>query len=408
MKVLRFNQDASCFSAVSGPHSMTIYNCDPFGKCFELENGNGNSSSCGIGVSSRTQEYQCTNFITEMLFATSLIAVVNKDQGIQKAKKLRIVNTKRKTTICELTFPHEVVDVVMNRKRMCVLLSSDQIFIYDISCMKLLQTINILEEKLKLSAVEQSNNSGIQSNCRVSVQTNMVKIALSSDDKSILCYTAYCKSNKQSFMLNDLVVYDGLNVMPLNHLTTVHKGNIACLCISDDGRMVATASEKGTIIRLFNTVSGTPLTTPNGLLYEFRRGTRPCSIYEMKIDPTNKYLACVCHTDTIHIFDLEKYGQHDKSSNEHTHTSLLDGKFSRETTLQFASFLSKKVISKIPNQNMERDLAHVKINESVKHCIGFPDEFPGRIYVANNSGEFQVWNIPQHGGECILVKTSRF
>ncbi|AAS50961.2 ABR189Wp [Eremothecium gossypii ATCC 10895] len=409
MKVLRFNQDASCFSAVSRPHSMTIYNCDPFGKCFELENSVVTSESCDTECLTKAQGDQCSNFVTEMLFATSLIAVVNRDQGLQKARKLRIVNTKRKTTICELTFPHEVVDIVMNRKRMCVLLSSDQIFIYDISCMKLLQTISVLEDKLKMAVSDQGHVSTSVVGRQLQGETSMVRIALCSDDKSILCYTAYCRTNKNSYILNDLVVYDALNMTPLNYLNTVHKGNVACLCISNDGKMVATASDKGTIVRIFSTGDENTLQSGNTLLHEFRRGTRPCSIYEMKIDPTRRYLACVGHTDTIHIFDLERQGQQNKSLSDSQSTALLrEGKLSKESTLQFASFLSKKVISKIPNQNMERHFAHIKVDDSVRHCLGFPDEFSDRVYVASNNGEFQVWNIPQSGGECILVKKSKF
>ncbi|AMD20839.1 HDR097Cp [Eremothecium sinecaudum] len=409
MKVLRFNQDASCFSIICGPHSMAIYNCDPFGRCFELENSTSNSSSGNGGENGKAHEDHMGNFVTEMLFATSLIAVVNKNQGLQKAKKLRIVNTKRKSTICELNFPHEIVDVVMNRKRMCVLLSSEQIFVYDISCMKLLHTINVLEDKLKMSGSFHNHSSSVQQSHPVQrSRTNMVRIALSSDDKSILCYTAYCKSVKHSYLLNDLVIYDALNVVPLNYLNTVHKGNIACLCISNDGKLVATASEKGTIIRMFSTGDETAFNSNTALMYEFRRGTRPCSIHEMKIDRTGRYLACVGHTDTIHIFDLEKYGQGYRGFDDYTAPSMLGVKSAKANTRQIANFLSKRVISKISNHNMERDFAHIKVQDSIRHCIGFPNEFPERIYVASSNGEFHVWNIPQHGGECILVKSNKF
>lgn len=47
---------------------------------------------------------------------------------------------QRQSTICELTFPTTVLAVRMNRKRLAVILE-DQIYLYDISNMKLLYTI---------------------------------------------------------------------------------------------------------------------------------------------------------------------------------------------------------------------------------------------------------------------------
>lgn len=47
---------------------------------------------------------------------------------------------QRQSTICELTFPTTVLAVRMNRKRLVVVLE-DQIYLYDISNMKLLYTI---------------------------------------------------------------------------------------------------------------------------------------------------------------------------------------------------------------------------------------------------------------------------
>jgi autophagy-related protein 18 len=47
---------------------------------------------------------------------------------------------QRQSTICELIFPTSVLSVKMNRKRLIVVLETE-IYIYDISSMKLLDTI---------------------------------------------------------------------------------------------------------------------------------------------------------------------------------------------------------------------------------------------------------------------------
>lgn len=47
---------------------------------------------------------------------------------------------KRQSTICELVFPTTVLGVKLNRRRLVVILE-EEIYIYDISNMKLLHTI---------------------------------------------------------------------------------------------------------------------------------------------------------------------------------------------------------------------------------------------------------------------------
>jgi len=113
MNFVTFNQDFSCL-AVGTQNGYRIYNCDPFGKCYEKKDGD--------------------ITIVEMLFSTSLIAI------ILSPRRLQITNTRRESTICELTFPTAVLAVKLNRKRLIVVLE-DQIYVYDISNMKLLTTI---------------------------------------------------------------------------------------------------------------------------------------------------------------------------------------------------------------------------------------------------------------------------
>ncbi|RUO95375.1 hypothetical protein BC936DRAFT_144217, partial [Jimgerdemannia flammicorona] len=163
---INFNQDFSCIS-VGTKNGYKIYNCDPFGKCYAKSDG-------GIGI-------------VEMLFCTSLVALVGAgEQPAFSPRRLQITNTKethsmcemggegakgilyantsenilssiwsspkislthppptpqqRQSTICELTFPTSILAVKLNRRRLIVVLE-EQIYVYDISNMKLLHTI---------------------------------------------------------------------------------------------------------------------------------------------------------------------------------------------------------------------------------------------------------------------------
>ncbi|GMG30246.1 unnamed protein product [[Candida] boidinii] len=118
-----FNQDFSCIS-VGYKNGYKVYNCDPFGKALNKND----SGSIGI---------------VEMLFSSSLLAIVGMgDQNSLSPRRLKIINTKRQTTICELTFPNSILSVKLNRERLIVLLE-ETIYIYDITNMRLLHTIEI-------------------------------------------------------------------------------------------------------------------------------------------------------------------------------------------------------------------------------------------------------------------------
>ena len=70
----------------------------------------------------------------EMLFSSPLVALV------LSPRLLRIVNTKRQSTVCELTFPARIGALRLNRTRLLVV-TDDLIFIYDVSSMKSLHRI---------------------------------------------------------------------------------------------------------------------------------------------------------------------------------------------------------------------------------------------------------------------------
>ncbi len=132
-----FNQDASCLS-VGTRKGYAICNAEPYGKVYSSKAGPTN--------------------IVEMLFCTSLVALVGSSTTSTTSaaaagggegsgtnpnaspRRLQIVNTKRQSTICELLFPTAILGVKLNRKRLVVVLE-EEIYIYDISNMKLLHTI---------------------------------------------------------------------------------------------------------------------------------------------------------------------------------------------------------------------------------------------------------------------------
>lgn len=76
-----------------------------------------------------------------MLFNTSLVAIVGAGEPPSfSPRKLQIVNTKRQTVVCEVSCPTKILSVLMNRKRLVIVLDTKMI-IYDLGTMKAIHTI---------------------------------------------------------------------------------------------------------------------------------------------------------------------------------------------------------------------------------------------------------------------------
>jgi len=78
-----------------------------------------------------------------------------------------------------------------------------------------------------------------------------------------------------------------------------HESQIAFLTMNYDGSLLATASDKGTLIRLYRTDTGE-------FLHEVRRGSDKAEIYSVCFSSSSKLLACSSDKGTIHIFCLDR------------------------------------------------------------------------------------------------------
>ncbi|KAK0357101.1 Phosphatidylinositol 3,5-bisphosphate-binding protein [Friedmanniomyces endolithicus] len=76
-----------------------------------------------------------------------------------------------------------------------------------------------------------------------------------------------------------------------------HNSSLRCLAVSDDGTLLATASEQGTLIRVYSLSNLDQVA-------EFRRGSDHAIIFSLAFSPGNRWLACTSDKGTLHIFDL--------------------------------------------------------------------------------------------------------
>ena len=80
-------------------------------------------------------------------------------------------------------------------------------------------------------------------------------------------------------------------------IITAHESDLARLQLNGDGSLVATASDKGTLLRVFDTHTGAQLR-------ELRRGVDRAAVYCLAFAPDSNFLACSSDKGTVHIFSL--------------------------------------------------------------------------------------------------------
>ena len=86
-----------------------------------------------------------------------------------------------------------------------------------------------------------------------------------------------------------------------------HDSPLAAIAFNPSGNKLATASERGTVIRIFSVQDGTRL-------MEFRRGVKRCAhVYSLAFSQESDFLALSSNTETIHIFKLDQQQQSDTS-----------------------------------------------------------------------------------------------
>jgi len=81
------------------------------------------------------------------------------------------------------------------------------------------------------------------------------------------------------------------------------------LALNFQGTILATSSDKGTLIRIWKTEDCT-------CLQEVRRGTDRAEIYSLTIDKNSKWIACSSDKGTIHLFAIDQSNKAIKLSDE--------------------------------------------------------------------------------------------
>ncbi|KAJ2127788.1 Phosphatidylinositol 3,5-bisphosphate-binding protein [Coemansia sp. RSA 921] len=159
----------------------------------------------------------------------------------------------------------------------------------------------------------------------------------------------------------------------------------SALAVSADGTMVASASEKGTLIRIFDTLNGR-------LLHELRRGVDRADIYSIAFSPDNTRLCVSSDKGTVHVFNLEtKQG----AGQQPAPAPTASGKSgNRHSNLKFMKDLLPKYFSS------EWSFAHFRVANEVRCICGFGSE-RNSVVVLCADGTAQKYSFDSYRGNCV-------
>ena len=290
----------------------------------------------------------------EMLKITNILALVG---GGKKPKyplnKIIIWDDNKIKVIGELRFNSNVLNLKIKMDRI-IGVCKKKIYIFNINTLDTIDMYDTFE-----------NTNGI--------------VSLSSGDFiSVLAFPFHKKGQVK------LVNFNSHSKPPI---VDAHESDIACLSINQNGTLLATASNKGTLIRVFNVYDAK-------LITELRRGSKNAEINCITFDENNKFVGCGSDNGTIHIFSIISAM---KNFDENYYMDNIE-----EEPKNQKSFLNKfNFFSKMNNSylNSEWSFAKFRISEH-KSIFTFLNN--NLIFVLTSDGKYYLASFdPKKSGECV-------
>ncbi|KAK4036417.1 WD repeat domain phosphoinositide-interacting protein 2 isoform X1 [Daphnia magna] len=302
--------------------------------------------------------------LVERLFSSSLVAVVS----LSSPRKLKVCHFKKGTEICNYSYSNTILAVKLNRARLVVCLE-ESLYIHNIRDMKVLHTIRDTPP----------NPQGL---CALSPNNDH-------------CYLAYPGSSS----IGEVQIFDAYNLQAKT-MIPAHDSPLAAIAFSSTGTLIATASEKGTVIRIFKVSDG-------ARLHEFRRGVKRCAtIYSLAFSADSNFLVASSNTETVHVFRLEttKDAQRPGSSSEEPQGWM--GYLSKAVSVS-ASYLPTQVAD-VFSQGRAFATVHLPFQGIRNVCALATIQKVTRLLIASTDGYVYIYAInPTEGGDCTLLKQHR-
>jgi len=311
-----------------------------------------------------------------MLFRCNILALVGGGpQPRFQTNKVMIWDDYQNKCIAELEFRSEVKAVKLRRDRIVVVLEN-KVYIYNFADLQLLHQIETF-----------SNPRGL---CSLSPSSNIV-LAVPGQKPGTVHVELFDSKETQ--------------------VIQAHNNALTQIVLNLEGTRVATSSEKGTLIRVFDTKTGNQLR-------ELRRGADKAEIFSLAFHPSSKWICVSSDKGTVHLYgltedsvptegqqtseqDKEREKEKEKEKEKDKNKGKGDEVKTRHSSLAFMKDILPSYFSS------EWSFAQFHVPES--HClVAFGNESNTIIAVCADGSYYKYSFDPLKGGDCKQETTAKF
>ena len=305
-----------------------------------------------------------------MLYKTNILALVGSEGNpIYNKNKVVIWDDFQKKSLSELKFSQNILNLKLRKDKIAVI-CADKIYLFSLSSF---QSIDIIETG--------ENPHGV-----IGINYNLEKTIIAYPDK-----------NKGKIKIKN---YEKSSNISAN----AHEKTIGIIVLTVNGDLMASATEMGTIIRIFNTDNG-------NMVQEVRRGKEKAQIKCICFEPNNKFIAATSNRGTVHIWSLSTAFKNFKKEVKdfETEKGQIDELRAKTENPEKKSIENKRsIFNVLPNFlggeffNSEWSFAQVRIKEQKSICTFGSDN---TIIIVCSNGKYYKAKIPiENGGECEIIQ----
>ncbi|KAJ2945149.1 hypothetical protein O0L34_g9210 [Tuta absoluta] len=229
---------------------------------------------------------------------TSGLRVYNVDPLVEKAHYSK--EELGEVSLCEMVFRTNWLLVVRSRRPCSLMLLDDQVrqFRAEVVFKSPIRAMRARKDKVAVVLQSSIQVLSLPSLQRVALlrtpTTTRPLCAIASDDNApqILAAPATRKGAAQLLDVSR-AVKGAQSSSPA--VLGCHQTDLVCLALSSNGAKLATASARGTIIRLWDTAS-------KQMLHELRRGSDYADVYCINFNAAGSLVCCVSDKGTLHVW----------------------------------------------------------------------------------------------------------
>lgn len=241
----------------------------------------------------------------EMLFRCNYLGLVGGGHKPFLAQnKLLVWDDLKKVPAISLDFNGPIKAVRLRRDRIVVVLGKSP---YNFDAARSLFDLAFVEGIIKVYTFTQTPQQLLV--FETSQNPNGLCVLCPNSNKSLLAFPARRAGN--------VLIVDLANTEKAPLEVSAHDTKVQCLALNLQGTRLATASERGTLVRIFDTLSGQKVA-------ELRRGSNQAKIYCINFNHQSTAVCVASDHGTIHVFNLDE----EEASREKNISQILPKYFS--------------------------------------------------------------------------------